>query len=852
MKTYKIVPHIGVNNTGNNRMWRTLSQMYELYDKLPSRISRDGFKITIREKDSIWFDVIFRQEKEEKTIEFYVTTSEIWGDKLKDIIENHMKVTISECEDQSKLQVPEENTTVKEIRLARHDIFSLDLDNREQTSPISSILTATDDLVEDGDLTRLSVCSETMNRKEWAKRALYAYEKLNSNKVPQRAGVTANKVTKAVSVVIMKIFETVFEVLQKTLEAAQNVFFTKDEGTSKEEINQQLNDFRYSLVNEINSSKTSNKTNQKIHQPVWKTHIRVASHTKDELRSDLIGNTISSSYGELSGDNELISVNIRGKKKKKVIKEMNTFHLSENTKFDTNPSLLSSDEMGKVSMQMPTSVVQERYETELENNEKVVTEIPSIFKNNKGLLVGHANVKDEEIPIHLPSYKANEFYRGYVFSGEMGMGKDTALQNFIVEGSINHNMSFVVVDQVNKEGREGLANGIRDSLPPEKIVDLDYSNEDYLPPLDLTEVVKKLGRKGSSRFANELIDFFGDIGDKAQSKKILRTMAKASGGNLRLTKELLESEELRRKRIDELSDKGLMLLADALEEWVIPDSLELASYYAELEQTEDSKEKEKIQEKIDKEEGKLAEKREKIQSKLESKGVAIFNRLDDFFGDDTLNAIFSQDPHPDMDFEKWMKEGKVIILRVPDRNLSTMTVRTLVHWITLKTLMTRLLMTNDEQENGTFVVYNEPQTYLDKGLAHLISRIATQGRKERLGALIAVQYFDQLGDLTNDLTGGGVNWFLFRNGSEKIYKELRNKLEPHVTIEEAMKTEKYHALNLMNFGGKQQTPFLVKMLPPSYERHEAYDNSFLTKRHARQYGRKFEEVERRIVNKIRA
>ncbi|XKK25008.1 hypothetical protein HFP65_28605 [Bacillus sp. CB62A.1] len=45
-----------------------------------------------------------------------------------------------------------------------------------------------------------------------------------------------------------------------------------------------------------------------------------------------------------------------------------------------------------------------------------------------------------------------------------------------------------------------------------------------------------------------------------------------------------------------------------------------------------------------------------------------------------------------------MQEGKVIILRVPNaRGLGEHAVKTLVHWITLKTFMTRLLMTKKEQ-----------------------------------------------------------------------------------------------------------------------------------------------------------
>jgi len=780
--------------------------MYEMYDRLPVRISRKGFRFTFREKDSIWFDVCFRKEDGEKTIEFYVTTTELWAEKFKDILEHYIEADVEPLEEGEEIPyVPFDNTSVHEVSLAKHDIFALHTDQREQLTPISSILTANDDIVEDGDYARLSVSAETFNRKEWSKRALYAHERLMKGKIPKRAGMSSDKIVNGLSVVIMYVFDTLFSACESAIEAVQNVFFDVD-SKSREDDKTDAYTAKNALINEINTSKLSAKTNNKSTQPVWRTRIRIASHTKEKLRSDLIGNTIGSAYSELAGDNDFITVKINGKKAKRVINEMNTHIISAKTKREPDVNLLSPEEISKVSLQLPTAQVQERYEEELTSNKKVNVSTPELFRNENGLLIGHSEERGEELPIYLPLKNTNEFYRGYGFVGEMGMGKDTALQNFIVEGSLNHGIGFVVIDQVNKEGREGMANGIRDSLPADKIVDLDFSDPDFIPPLDLTEVLRKLGRKGADRFASELIDFF-DVADMAQTKSLLRTAAKASKGSLLETKRILEDDDYRLQLADDLAESD-----------------PIVSY-------------------------ELARQGEKI---ARNKVDPILSRLDDFFGDSTLNAVFSQPPKPDLDFERFMREGKVVICRVPDRHLSTVSTRTLVHWLTLKTLMTRLLMDADGQENGAFVVYNEPQTYLNDGLARLISRVATQGRKERLGALIAVQYFDQLGALQDDLLGGGINWILFRNGSEKLYERLKTRLEPHVTTEEAMRTEKFHAINSHNFGGNVQRPFLVRMLSPCYERYQAYDNEFLTRRHARMYGRSMAEIEARIVKRLRA
>lgn len=79
-----------------------------------------------------------------------------------------------------------------------------------------------------------------------------------------------------------------------------------------------------------------------------------------------------------------------------------------------------------------------------------------------------------------------------------------------------------------------------------------------------------------------------------------------------------------------------------------------------------------------------------------------------------------------------MQEGKVVIIRIPNRKLGELSSKTLVHWITLNTFMTRMLMSKEEQKNGCFMVFNEPEQYATEGLTKLMGRIGTEGRKERI------------------------------------------------------------------------------------------------------------------------
>ncbi|HBH0620013.1 TPA: hypothetical protein KR431_003914, partial [Clostridioides difficile] len=182
MKVYRIIPHANVTNN-NKRLWRAIHKMYEMYEKKDSRLERNGLKFTYREKDYFWFDVLFKQEKGQKKIEFYVSTTEYQADKLKRKLDNKLSVTFKEA-DISDLHIPSDNTIVQELRYLNHDIFSLNTAANESQTPINSILAVVDGLNFDGDIARLSICNEAENRQKWIMNAQWAHEKLQNRKVP--------------------------------------------------------------------------------------------------------------------------------------------------------------------------------------------------------------------------------------------------------------------------------------------------------------------------------------------------------------------------------------------------------------------------------------------------------------------------------------------------------------------------------------------------------------------------------------------------------------------------------------------------------------------------------------------
>jgi hypothetical protein len=799
MITYRIIPHANVTNN-NKRLWKAIFKMFEMCESSGSRLERNGFKFTYREKDYLWYDIIFRQVDGEKKIEFYVSTSEYQAKKLKRKIENKMAVTMKEasiCD----LRVPVENTIVQELRYLKHDIFSLNTNSTDVKTPIGNILNTVDELEYDGDFARLSICNEAENRQKWIKSAQWAFEKAHKGKVPQRANMSGKRLGNGLKVTVAGLINEINDLLTDTFQAFSNSFFKSDKDFKKEKVIQKA----FSIEDEVGTSRINH---EKANLPVFKSHIRVAAHSKDRLTRDTLGETLALSLADLSETNELhgIKIKINGRRIK-VIEEMNTLTLSQKTRLDPNVNLISTDEMSKLALQMPNKELQRKYADALDTKKRVEVDIPNIFlKEEKSIYLGEATVKDKKIPIHMPMSNPDSFYRAYTFIGGQGAGKDTAIRNWVVEANIKHGVSFIIPDAIVEDGERGMADGIRDSLPPENVIDLNLFDDNYVVPMDLTEVVKALGRNGLDRFASEMIDFM-QIDGLNRSEKYLTEAAKASGGSLYNIKRIIEDEEYRTKRISELIEEGQLRLARELIAW-----------------------------------GTNEPNNEGLPH-LGNKCEAILTRLNRFFGNDRLFDIFAQDPLKDVDFAKWMREGKVVILRVPNgRGLGEHAVKTLVHWITLKTFMTRLLMPQSEKDkHGCFMVFNEPEQYESEGLTKLMGRIATEGRKERLGSIYAFHHWDKLQpSLQKNLQGGGVQQFLFMNDYTKTFDVAKNRFEDTIPLEEAYRIPEHHAIVSVRAGGEMQPAFICHMAYPGKPK---YDNSFLTKRHAQMYGRKWEDLQ---------
>jgi hypothetical protein len=234
MVVYRIIPHAAATNN-NKRLWRAIHKMFEMYESPGSRLEREGLKLHYREKDLFWYDVIFRQEKGQKKIEFYVSTTEYQALKLKRKLENKMAVTITPASLEN-LRVPLQNTIIQDIRYLQHDIFSLNTNSQDTKTPIASILNTVDELAHDGDFARLSICNEVEGRQKWIKTAMWAHEKARKGKTPMRAGAGKKRAIAAAKISVSGLINEINDLLTDTFQAFSNAFFKSDKEFKREKV----------------------------------------------------------------------------------------------------------------------------------------------------------------------------------------------------------------------------------------------------------------------------------------------------------------------------------------------------------------------------------------------------------------------------------------------------------------------------------------------------------------------------------------------------------------------------------------------------------------------------------------
>lgn len=813
MRVLKITPHHSVLNSSSRKFQHSIFELFSVPQLKYPWQHKDGLYIAIKPKPQFWWIVKLKAEKNEeadetnKLIEFYIAMPEEFIDSFKIKFNNHEQWRRSTIEEvpEDEFQFPEydQSSEIYKMKYTRHDMFSLKFDYTQQTTPVRDLLSVSNEL-QSGESIDLFISSEPFNRNKWKKLTDYSWEQWDKGNMVHRKGIDPVRISYNIFQLISRLFFEIKDILQDTITAIENSFFHKKgtEENKKSKREELIDPERATLL--VNGD-LSNQTKKKRNLPVFKTNIRYIIKAQDPIRRNILSKSVDNAFEELNGDNKLKSVKININAKK----EFNDLRNWLIRDWDNN--LMSTEELGKIQ-QLPTRELQEEFKEQLQSNQKIEIEIPKQFLDESGIFMGTSEVKGQNHNIYWPTKDKDMLFTPRAFIGSPRMGKDMDAVNMIVEANLKHGIGAVIPDVIDeRKGHRGMSDALRDHLPSENVIDINLGDFDWPVYIGLNSLTKnKDERIVSNRIAQELTNFLmGDDIENHQTREYLREFAKAVNGDLIGIKLMCLSDKFREQKIEELKKKNR-------------DTLILENFHS------------------------LSDSR---KSQISS---PILVRLGEMLGDDFLKPIFGQRTNPDIDLEKWMSEGKVVIFRIPNRDLGEMAVRMIVYWIVLVTFLTRLSMSVEDK--GIFLVLNEPHQFLSKGLIHFSKRLLAEGPKHLITPIFLFHNFAQLpNDFVQVLLSSSLNWHIFKNTNDEVYKRLETYITPTFTPDTAMSaTKRYHFIaSWLDATGEYQKPFMMKAPDLVGDRYDTMDNSFLTKRHSRQYGRNINNVLKEIQERQR-
>ncbi|BAK53015.1 hypothetical protein F373_gp203 [Bacillus phage SP-10] len=802
---FRLIPDRSVSNRTNFKFFKDVvdlqkvnlsnqifSNLGKLY-KTVSKKSEEGFKFVYKVPSNyIWYEVVMK----EGSINFYVIcfkkNAEFVSMKLGQIFPG---APIEEVE-LEETKIPEENTVVADVKLKRHNYFSLRTDYSEQVQPIEDILACSDDLRDD-DVLKLSMRVQPFDQSYWS----YKCEKWNKammkGSAPRRLRLSKQDLS-----------NLVFELSDITFNKLSNFFQTLHEVAFKKYRTKQ-DQHQVSTQETREIGELSRRTNYKSTAPVFKSVIRVASHSKEFNRRNMNMKSLTNSFIDLKDSNNSLvrtAVYEEGTRLfKQAHAEVSEQRVTSLSTTDTDFMILSDKEAGKI-MQLPTSTIQKKYGDRLESIRRLEVGIPVAFRDSSGVLIGTAEYKGEKENIYIPDKNPDEFNLPIIISGIMGAGKDVLAINYIIENALK-GRGAVIPDVIDEKGR-GMSDTIIRSLPPEKVVVLDFGDVERVPYLDWIEGMRSNDRFAQNRFSSELLKFF-EAEDEAgvQTERFLKEAAKAVPDATVIQMGLLfTSEEFRTETIKKCKKRG---------------DLSTAAFWETF--------------------NAMGEGRQKQVSD------PVLNRIHKLIGDPALKPIFGQKANGSIRFDDWLHKGKVIICKIPKVQFGTNGVRTLVHWIMVKTWLAKQAMAA-ERKCDSILVLNEPHQFLTKSTAQSLEEMYPESRKYGLCIMSLFHDFAQIPkNLADVIVASGCNFILLKQRSEKTWKKFEHRIEGQFTIEDCMQLNMHEAM-VGFLSNKQDQPVIRVKLNNVPEKRgvKQYNNSKHIEYCRTTYGRPIKEVEKEI------
>jgi len=552
-----------------------------------------------------------------------------------------------------------------------------------------------------------------------------------------------------------------------------------------------------------NVYRNAHMSTQKVTFNGFETQIRV--YCTSEERTRYYQKTFSGVFKILDGEQELEFIDVGKHKgnKREFIKRL------------TGKNIFCTKELVSF-LKLPDRRMQMDFKSAMKNTiENTENKIPIELREGGKIKIGDASFKGTKIPTYFPTeYSMNAIVK--VIVAPVRAGKTEKTKHFILE-AIKAGDSVICIDTIkNCE----IVEDVRDHMPEEfkdKLVILDYSNIRQRLPLDFNELLNVETKDHidemmlASHLTSSLCGFvnavsgFDSEGElKPRMKRFLSIAGKIvlsqKGSTLKDVFDVLQEFDIREKFI---KSSGLPETNSMIQQLRLLDDGKGGTNYSMV--------------------------------------SGILDRASAIMNDYISETLLSTPSNPEINFTKFANEGKCVLIKMSDSVFDLEVLKPMVTFMYFK-IWLALATARSKTKNPRMCHVILDEIHRLPEVASFLSSKAKESPKFGLSYVITSHYLPDMKRLLPNLKSAQANFMFLGGASKENFKLLETELmQGNISIEEAMETKPFHALNIINFN-REYAIFTTKSYPEWKKCGwlKKVDRSYLDLEHSMKYGLPFE------------
>lgn len=758
---YQIIPDINVENKGVGTLLENIHVYRNLKSRLKIKADKDTIAINIDKMGNYSYEIYIDKEN----IEFFFSFPE----EYKDLVDSEL----NQCWPKSTFKVVsgvhlkriDNRVSISQLELQHHYFLSLRVDKRG-LFPLSSIMEV-QRLLKQDDFALVQVVLEP-ETPYWYLACEDAIKEFHKGYMVKKLGVDRKNIINGV-----KKFAVNF--LYETASVIHD--FLIDEELEYEPIRDQ--ELTYLFRNGL-----SNNTQQKPKYSAYNTDIRLTAYSRDKQKQGIILRNLEVAFRSMKEDNYFVARKVKEKRKARFIQHIRRRIIPHKL----NKNILSTNEISQI-MQLPTKSYQVMYKLYTIDTREI--DVPAELMKGS-IRIGEAVYKGHKRMTYWPP-GYNVLALPKVIIGPMGAGKTEYAANFAVD-AVRSGDSVVVFDYIkNCE----LSRTIASNLPREKVISIRLDKDDMEFALAYPEasamITEDMGVWERLKIANQmseqtryLINSLTDETTQPLTSRMHRYLNAACqvvyihpGARLWDVVQVLTNWKTRNEYIRKAKYSG------CFEE----DDIEIQDLLALHERDDDGR----------------------IIGTKEHLITGIMDRINIILRNIYLKRMLKAEINPEHNFIKWFREGKCILIQMPELVFNNKQVKdTLVTFFLSRIILCRKLMSGEYRPPMTHVITDE--IHQVPTAAALLTDNITELRKFGLDMVFTIHYLKQFRKLLDAVKSAGVSYMLLAGTEKENLVALAEEISPF-TVEEGLQLKAFHSLNVINYGN-QYARFVSRLPRP--------------------------------------